>query len=251
GAIRDVLAQIRRGKFNKTVEYHLKVDDSIIPKMTPAEKLELAYKYADTATSESQPMFLPEYWSSLQRGGPGTKLFTMFGSFTNRALGQLRRTYRHFRRAKGASDKAYWGKRWMQALFWLGPFNAFVMTFWDYVWHRAAGFEDEKFNWWVRLISAPLGFWFLIRDFAYAIGTHIERGGFQGADPSIPIQHWAASAADAFYSAYVAGQTDDPDLAKEHTWRAMDRLAEFYLTGRGIPYRPTKRLIQYTTKERE
>ena len=249
GAVRQVLSDIRKGKFSREVKYHLKVDDSIIPKLDAGQKLELAYKYADTATAESQPMFLPEYWSSLQRGGPGAKLFTMFGSFTNRALGQFRRTYRGYKRAKTAADKAYWAGKMLKVWFWLGIFNATAMTMWDYLWHKFAGGEDEKFNWWVRTVGWPLGYWFIIRDISYALQTHIEKGGFQGADPSIPIQQLGASAVDALYSVVVAGTTDDPELAKEHTMRFLNKVLETYLTSRGVPYRPTKRLIDSIIRE--
>lgn len=250
-AVTDVLAQIRRGKFNRRVKYHLQVDDSVIPKLDAGEKLGLAYKYADTATAEAQPMFLPEYWSALQRGGPGTKLFTMFGSFTNRALGQLKRSYRRFKGAKTAADRAYWGHQWIKTVFMLTVVNSFLLTFTDYLWHRFAGRDPEKFNWWIRMISAPAGFWFFIRDFVFSLQTHVEGGGFQGLDPSIPLTHWASQGVDGLYSGLAAATTDDPDLAKKHTKRALDRTAEFLLHMRGIPYGPTKRTIMSITKERE
>jgi hypothetical protein len=93
------------------------------------------------------------------------------------------------------------------------------------------------------MVSAPAGFWFFIRDFVFSLQTHLERGGFQGVDPSIPITHWASQGVDGLYSGVVAATTDDPELAKKHTKRSLDKTAEFLLHMRGIPYGPTKRTI--------
>ncbi len=242
GAVLQVLDEFKSGKLSREVGIALDMKDSDISKLSAAEKMKLAYKYADYATERTQPMFSPEHRSSLSRGTPIEKLFTMFGSFTNQALNLVRRSYRDALRT--GDPQAY--TKLAKSLFVVFFINSMAVIGIDRLRDYFYGRKPK------RLIPAILDTWagymFFVRDLSKSVISKVERGPFLGYDIEIPISRYPELFANVLANGTVALTDRNYRKRKKAAMAFVDDALTLTLMTMGIPYETPKKYIETISK---
>lgn len=107
GAYLQAMHEMETGKLSESVQQALvdELQSTPVHALTPIQRIELAYRYADWVVQRTQDQRLPEYRSPLSRAtalGGLTKFFTMFGSNTNTNLNIILRAVNNLRQNPGS-----------------------------------------------------------------------------------------------------------------------------------------------------
>ena len=237
GAVMQVLDEFDAGELSQSVKDALAMDNDDIASLSAEERMAKAYEFADWATERTQPMFSPEHLSSLQRGSPMTRMFTMFGTFTNQSLNIFRRTLTE-------------GKR-------TGDYTPFVKTLVALTMNTAGiwgvnalkdkleGDEPDSLIW--TAIDTVAGMLFFLRDIERGIKTGIKYG--RGARPGVimgtsPLVRWMETLADGVAAGVMALDPKGKGKYKDELMlRFVDKMLDFVLTGAGLPYIPVRSTV--------
>jgi len=245
-AVLQVIDEIEAGHLSREVARALDMKDSDLGGLTPERKLELAYEYADYATERSQPSFLKEHQSSLQKGTPVEKFFTMFSSFTNQALNEIRRSYNDYKTAPAAEKKAAMRKL-ATAVFVLGVINPLAMMGVNRLRDLAYGREGDD-EWWVEWLQSISSYIYGVRDIAFVLPSKIKYGPF-GHDldfnilqPFNLIMSGTAKAMDALTES-------NSKKRKEKMLKAIDQILYGSLMLFGFPYYGQKKMAENLLEE--
>ena len=240
GAVLQVLDEFKAGSLSHYVKQALDMDSADIKKLSPAEKMQLAYKFADYVTERTQPMFSVEHRAPLSRGTPVEKLFTMFGAFTNQALNLMRRSYREAQRTK---DPAAYSKL-AKSIFYVLVVNTLVVMGIDEIRDRFYGRKGGSFL--GRILKSWSGYVFFLRDLTTSVISKIEKGTFLGYDVSSPIQRPVELLANSLAEGYRTLLAKNKSKRKKAAKKFADNSLEFLFMTRGIPYQTPKKIIQAT-----
>jgi hypothetical protein len=224
-----VMDEFEKGKLSDITKETLNITDEDIASLTPAERIEKAYEFAEWVTEKTQPQFAPQFRSELSRGGMISRFMTMFGSFTNRAYNLLGSTYANARRTGKASDWAIFGR----AAFNIMVINTTLILAINYL--RDEMYDREPEDLWRNLLKNWSGYIFILRDVVNAAITE----GYYAAQFEVPIQSWFQESIDSMRSMIkYLEDGDEKDLN-----RALDKGASFVLTAAGVPYPFLKKTI--------
>ena len=240
GAVLQVLDEFKAGKLSREVKIALDIDNADIPKLSPAEQMQLAYKFADYVTERTQPMFSVEHRAPLSRGTPVEKLFTMFGAATNQFLNLIRRSYREAKRTKDPQANA----KLARALFYVVVVNTLAIIGIDEIRDRFYGRESSSFI--GRILKGLSAYFFFIRDLTASVISKIEKGTFLGFDVSSPIQRPIQLMTDSLASGYTAINAKNKSKRNKAATKFVNSSLEFLLMTRGLPYQTPKRIITAT-----
>lgn len=245
GAVLQVLAEFEAGKLSDGVRIALDIKDSEIKNLTPEGKMKLAYKFADYATERTQPMFSPEHRSSLSRGAPVEKIFTMYASFTNQALNLLRRTWREYRRTKDSEAFAKMAK----AFFVILVVNTMGVMAIDAIRDRIYGRESPAFL--GGILRSWSGYFYFIRDLMSSVISKVERGTFMGYDVSIPISKVPELLSNAISNGVMIVTEQNASKREKAALNFFDDSLELFFLMQGLPYATPKKLIMVTTGQKK
>jgi hypothetical protein len=93
GAVLQALDEFQAGELSREVATALDMKNEDIAKLTPREKMEKAYRFADYVVERTQDTSAPEHMSPMARGNAFEKLFTQFTTSTNQMFNLLKRSY--------------------------------------------------------------------------------------------------------------------------------------------------------------
>ena len=246
GAILQVLDEIENGKLSREVKGALNISNEDIKGLTPEQKIELAYQYADFATQRTQPMFAKEHQSSLQKGTPFEQLMTMFGSFTNQALNLLRRTYNDVQTAKTDEEKSAAWKKLAIAVFVVGVINPLGVMGINELRDKVYGREDED-EFWLEYLQTIAGYMFFVRDAAYSVSSKIKRGPF-GYDINLSLFRPFNLLISSMVHGYNAITEGKKSKRKKEAWKAVDDGLNGIFMLYGAPYYGPKELTEAAIK---
>jgi len=239
GAVLQVLAELEVGKLSREVKQALDITNEDIAKLTPEDKMGLAYKFADYATERTQPMFSPEHRSSLSRGSPIERLATMFAAFTNQALNLMRRTWREAQRTK---DPEVYNK-WIKSMFILLVINPLGVAAIDEIRDRV--YKRKKKPALVsRILNSYANYFFFIRDLASSVISGIERGKFLGYDVELPISRYAELVRDVLVDGVTLLIETNPRKRKKAADSFVNNSITLMLLQMGIPYETPKKIVK-------
>jgi hypothetical protein len=240
GAARKVLSEIEAGQLSDVVKTALQIDDSVIPQLSPADKLRLAYRFADFVTERTQPMFSPEHRSTLSRGNAAVKMFTMFSSFTNQAHNIIVRTAREGKRTGN------W-KPFATTMVVLMVINPLAIMGIDGLRDKLYGRDDREdprknfFFKWLRNVS---GYLYFFRDFMQNTLT--------GHETETPMTKWINDISETVgYGVQTLFNWEDPERRDRNAIRFVDEFVETMLTFLGIPYSTPKNVTKAVIKKVE
>jgi len=237
GAVLQVLDEFKTGTLSREVSIALDMTNKDILGLTAEDKMKLAYKYADYVTERTQPMFSPEHRSSLSRGEPVEKLFTMFGAFTNQALNLIRRTLREAQRT--GDRKAY--DKLAKVLFLLlvvNPLGVFLIDeLRNRIYQRKRGGHIAG-----RILGSWASYFFFIRDLASSVISKVERGTFRGYDVELPVSRIPELMADVIANGIRMTFETNPRKREKIAMRFVDDALNLLLMFMGIPYETPKKL---------
>ena len=243
GAALQALDEFDQGKLSREVKIALDMKDADIAKLTPAEKMELAYKFADYATERTQPMFSPEHRSSLSRGATIEKMATMFGAFTNQALNLMRRTYREARRTGEPAAYAKLAK----TLFLILVVNTLGVMSIDEIRNRLYKKKDRP-SIAGRILNTWAGYMFFVRDIANSVISKVEKGTFLGYDVELPVQRVPELLSNVLANGVKMMSDKTHSKRKKAAIRFIDDGLNLLLTMQGIPYATPKRMLMSALK---
>ncbi len=245
GAVLQVLDELKAGKLSDEVKIALDFDlEGVdISKLTPEEKMRLAYKYADYATERTQPMFSPEHRSSLSRGSTIEKLATMFGSFTNQALNLTRRTWRN---ARDTNDPRGYAK-FVQVLSLIFVANTAGVMAIDEIRDRVYKRKRDR-SLVGRVLDVWSGYMFFVRDLASSVISKVERGTFLGYDVELPIARVPELLSDCIANGTNMLIEKNPRKREKAAKRFIDDAINLLLTIHGVPYETPKRIGKAITE---
>ena len=246
GGVLQVLDEFDQGTLSREVRIALDMKDTDIAKLTPAEKMRLAYKFADYATERTQPMFSPEHRSSLSRGAAIEKIATMFGAFTNTALGLMRRTYRE---ALRTGEPAAYAKL-AKVLFLILVVNPLGVMAIDEIRNRLYRRKDRP-SIAGRILNTWAGYMFFVRDLANSVISKVEKGTFLGYDVQLPVQRIPELLSNVFANGVKMMSDKTPAKRKKAAVRFVDDSLNLILTMQGIPYQTPKKMILGAVKPKE
>jgi hypothetical protein len=240
GAVLQVLDEIEQGSLSREVKRALDITNKDVKNLSPEQRMELAYQFADFATERTQPMFAREHQSSLQRGSAFEQLMTMFGSFTNQALNLVRRTYNDVQTTgdPAAVKKLTW------AVFIVGVVNPAGVIAINELRDMVYGKDDDKDKLWMKWAESIGSYFFFIRDLSHAMFSKMQRGTFFGHDVSIPVLRPFNILASAIAHAYNSITETRTAKRKKEAMRALDQSLNFILMTQGVPYYAPKQLTE-------
>jgi GNAT superfamily N-acetyltransferase len=238
GAVLQVLDEFKSGKLSRETKRALDIKDSDIANFAPEDKMRLAYKYADWATTQSQPMFSPAHRSSLSRGSTIEQLATMFGSFTNQALNLTRRSYRD---AVRTGDKEAYIKL-SKSLMTIFVINTLGVMAIDEIRNRIYGRKGGSIA--GRVLSSWAGYMFFVRDLASSVISKVERGTFLGYDVNLPISRIPELLSNSIANGVTTLTEKDTKKRKKAVVNFIDDSLELSLMLYGIPYATPKKMGQ-------
>jgi hypothetical protein len=246
GAVLQVLDELDEGHLSREVGRALDMKDSDIEGLSPEQKLDLAYKYADYATERTQPMFLKEHMSSLQKGTTVEKFITMFSSFTNQALNEIRRSYNDYKTAPAAEKKAAMRKL-ATTVFVLGVINPLGMMAVNRLRDLAYGREDDD-EWWVEWLQSVSAYIYGIRDIAFVLPSKIKHGPF-GHDLDFNVLQPANLILSGTAIAMDALTESNKKKRQEKMLKAIDQIVWGSLMLFGFPYYGQKKMAENLLEE--
>jgi len=251
GAVLQALDDFERGELSEGTRIGIgnRVKGKDLKRMSPAEKIELAYRFADFVSTRTQDQRLPEYRSALNRASamPGfVKFLTMWGSNTNTNLNVIRRAVNEFVFSK--RDRKAVG-RLTGALFLMlvvVPLStAFVNAMRNFIFKRHKDDKDKILSFLSDYVRDISGLLYFVRDIAdVAIGL-IQGRVRDFTIPPIRIVNDAIRMAQRG----VSWATERNSIRREDKmWRFLDSAADFVFMVGKIPLLMPKRYMQELLK---
>ncbi len=234
-AVLQVLDEFKAGELSEQVRIGLNIENSDIGDLTAENKMRLAYRYADLATVQTQPMFSLQHRSSLSRGATVEKLATMFGAFTNQALNLTRRTWREAQRTGNYEPLA-------AAIFTIFILNTMGVMAIDEIRNRI--YKRDAGSVYGRILNSWAGYVFFLRDLASSVISKIERGTFMGYDVSWPISKVPQLMSDIVANGVGMMTEKNQRKRAKMAERFVDDSLNLILMLNGIPYQTPKKLIE-------
>jgi hypothetical protein len=238
GAVRKVLAELKDGDLSPVVQKALGVTNEQIPGMTPEQKMKLAYEYADYATERTQNSPLPEFQSTVQRGGPMEKFITLFASESSQSMNLRRRA---FFEAKRTGSAQAWG-RFAKVLLVTSVLNTLGSMMIDRARTKARGKEvspietDAAY----RIIGGTVSGIPIVRDITDPILRLAILGKQSQSNSIIPLQRIVDTTIGTFNSLVMATNATSASKRTKAIVRAADQAAETIGLAAGIPYVPAR-----------
>lgn len=245
-AVLQVLDEIEAGKFSLEVAKALDMKTIDPTKISPEDKMKLAYKFADWCTQRTQPMFSPEHRSSLSRGATVEKLATQFSSFTNQALNLIRRTWREALRTGDPKIYAKLGK----VLFLLLVVNTGGVFVIDSIRDRIYKRKQRR-GFGEAILDSVASYFYFIRDLERSVVSKVKMGTWRGYDISIPVWGAANTFGDVIADGIGALTEKSYTKRKKRAASFMDNALEIFLMLNGIPYKTPKKIITRGGKKRK
>ncbi len=237
-AVLQVLDEIETGKFSSEVAKALDMKTIDPTKISPEDKMRLAYKFADWCTQRTQPMFSPEHRSSLSRGAAVEKLVTQFSSFTNQALNLIRRTWREALRTGDPKIYAKLGK----VLFLLLVVNTGGVFVIDSIRDRIYKRKQRK-GFGEAILDSVAGYFYFIRDLERSVVSKVKKGTWRGYDISLPITNLGDNIADATANGIAMLLEKNPSKKRKLIGKFIDDFLSVFSMVTGIPYETPKKII--------
>jgi len=227
GAVLQALDEFESGKLSRAVQDALDITPAQAQKMTPDQKLQAAYKFADWATERTQPMFSPEHMSALQRGNTLEKMFTMFSSFTNQELNAIRRGIYHAKRGNYAM---------LTSTLVAVVGNIAGVTAIRALRDRVRDKEPKKVT--EAFVDNVAGMFFLVRDIEQATMAKIRYGPFAASSNiEVPVQRTLNMVPRALYNLYQAMDDRNSRYKREKAaGQFIDDSMEMIMMYYGVPY---------------
>jgi hypothetical protein len=254
GAVMQVLAEVAAGELSKETLLgigHL-VKDKPLAKFTPAEVMDLAYRFADFVVTRTQDQRLPEYRSALSRAtalGGFTKFFTMFGSNTNTNLNIIRRAIGEFNRAK---DKGKAGGRLARILFLtlvvVPTAEAMVNALRAKLLRRYGDDDDEQKKMWLAVLADyarnVAGLSYFIRDLADGAITIVQKHRI--AEFTVPPVQLMNDSFEVMRRGWAWVTATNSIDRNRRMWSFIDKASDFLLMVGEIPLvMPKRYLVEY------
>ena len=244
-AVSQALHEFKEGKLSYWVQQALDIKDSDIAGLSPTEKMQKAYKFADWTTERSQPMFSPEHRSSLSRGATVEKLATQFTAFTNQMLNLGRRLWREADRTKDPARYA----NYLHFLFLLYVVNTggvfLIHKLRDYIYKRDQRHKRGLLlQFGEAIMDTMLSLNYFIRDLGYSVKSKVKYGTFRGADYSLPILEVPNKMTDIAANGFGYFSERNRYKRKKMAIDFIDDSIALTLMLNGLPYQTPKRIIQ-------
>jgi len=239
GAVRQVLDEFRAGKLSPEVKKALQIENAAIVGLSPEQKMSHAYKFADYVTERTQSMGLPEFQSTMQRGGWGEKLLTLFGSEASASMNMRRRAY--FEAKKVGTPQA-WAK-YAKVLTLTLILEPMFIVIRDRLRTAARGEKQESLGKDIAeaLVNAPFEGLAVVRD-VVRTATRTVLHKPVGSGSILPLQRIADVTVKAIVGWSDLATAKNPYARKKAALRAADATAEAICLWRGMPYRPVMNL---------
>jgi hypothetical protein len=200
------------------VQIGAELTEENLSKLTEAEKLTIAYRVAETVMSQTQPDFSSQFRSQISKGSELTKAFTMFGSFTNRALTGGFRHWKHWKRTGDRRPLDMWF-----IFIWLANSAAVFMVDELRDWLLQRQDDGSVFLRMAKAVAiGPLSWVFFLRDMASVF------------DVGVPVSEQINATKRSIRK--ISKALKNPTT--ENTADAVDSIAETIAPAVGLPYGP-------------
>jgi hypothetical protein len=197
--------------------------------MTPAEKMALAYRWADFVTERTQGMFLPEHMSGWQRGTELEKQCSMFFGELQKNLAGFARAYRAVKRGEPGAKALLTKTILLYAIL-----GVLIDSGVNELRNRLRGRKGDK--WWAALLKSYTGYLPVIREVAYSVidysqGKFYGQGG--GDTPFARTQNMVAKPL-TYLAATMTAKT--PKKQRENAMRLAKAMMDVISLTFGIPW---------------
>lgn len=221
------------------------LDRKDVTNLTPAEKMKLAYEWADWITERSQAQFAPEFTSGWQRGTELEKMFSMF-------FGEMQANLAGMARAKRMADRGLPGAKafFMKIMFFYVIMAALVDMFGNKgsAWSR--GRAGDK--WWAAVLKSMSGYVPVVRDVIDPLIDSAQGKGIrQIAGGNTPIGRLITELGKVSARGVGVIKARTPQQRKKEALGAADALITVASMGAGIPYPAIKRPYQVWNREEQ
>lgn len=231
GAVRQAMAQFKSGEIGYDLETILKNEGiKDVSKLTPRQKVQMAYKFADFVVQRTQPHFGAGFRSPMSRGSEIEKMMTQFSVQTNQNLNLIMRLYSE-RKRKG-DPKAL--QKLGTAIGVIGILAPIAL--WGIDNARNAVYGREEKSWERSFIEAYSGMFYGARDIMYP-----AMQGY-GKDFTLPSHRIANIMIQNIRT--VGNMLDSGEATDKEITNLIDGGIELIMMSQGIPYRTPKSIIE-------
>ena len=219
----------KNGEMSDHMRMGLEVTDAQVAQMTPAEKMALAYRWADFVTERTQGMFLPEHMSGWQRGTELEKQCSMFFGELQKNLAGFARAYRAVKRGEPGAKALLTKTILLYAIL-----GVLIDSGVNELRNRLRGRKGDK--WWAALLKSYTGYLPVIREVAssvidYSQGKFYGQGG--GDTPFARTQNMVAKPL-TYLAATMTAKT--PKKQRENAMRLAKAMMDVISLTFGIPW---------------
>ncbi len=258
GAVLQALEEMQAGELSETTKLGIGnlVEGKDLKKLSPAERTDLAYRFADFVVQRTQDQRLPEYRSALSRStslAGFAKFLTMFGSNTNTNLNVLLRAVAEFKRAKNKNQAAGRLAHVCFVVLVVTPLSmAFVNVLRNYLLKRYGDDEDKDKKLWLGVLAdyarELAGLSYFIRDLGDGAITLLQRHRVR--EFTVPPVQLLNDLFEVGRRGLAWASAEDRFDRNRLMWRFLDKASEWLLMVGEIPLvMPKRYLVEYLRKK--
>lgn len=238
----------KNGEMTDHMRMALDLTDAQVAKMTPAEKMQLAYRWAEFVTERTQGQNLPEHMSGWQRGTELEKQMSMF-------FGELQKNLAGFARAYRAVERGEPGAKALltKTILLYAILGVLIDSGVNELRNWLRGRKGDA--WWAALLKSYTGYLPVIREIASSVIDYSQGkvyGGGGGDTPYARIQNMAVKPATSLAATMTA---KTPKKQRENAWKLAKSMMDLVSLMLGVPWpamqEPYKILTRDETKRKE
>jgi len=244
GATYQAMDAFKAGKMPDQMRMALDITDAQVTKLTPAQKMELAYRWADFVTQRTQNQNVPEHMSGWQRGGELEKQLSMFFGEMQKNIAGFVRAYRAVKRGDPGAKALLLKSILIFAIIGHMVVDAGV----DELKNQLRGRRGDK--WWAAVLKSYAGYLPGIRDVAGVVIDQIQ-GRYYSSGGDTPYERVRAALEKPLSAGIGAINATTPKKRRDQIMKFTDGLANFFSMLAGIPYHALKEPIRIWNREDE
>jgi len=233
----------KAGKMPDQMRTALDMTDAQVDRLTTAEKMDLAYRWADFVTERTQSQNVPEHMSGWQRGGELEKQLSMF-------FGELQKNLAGFARGCRAVKRGDPGAKalLLKTILLYAILGTAIDTGVNALRNLIRGRKGDK--WWAELLKSFAGYLPGIREVVSGV-VDMTQGKYYAGGGDTPYERVRNAAEKPFKATKGMITATTPKKRRENAKKFADGLANFVAMTVGIPYPAMKEPFRIANREEE
>jgi len=201
-----------------------------LKRLTPAEKMKLAYEWADWVTSRSQSQSVPEHMSGLQRGPETEKWLSMYMGEVQTILSGLARAYNMKQRCVPGANEFY-----IKTLLMYVIVSSLVDISGNALDAWTKGRKPDEV--WAAILKSVFGYVPIVRDVASPTIDQLQGKKFwkSGRGMNVPLSNMVSETTNLVSNMFDLSSANTPKKSRKAWGDFFDSVARVTALGTGLP----------------